>query len=887
MFFKWYIKCMLLLFSLAGISQNNEVLNTGSPGSKRVYTTQKVKGEPPVIDGELNDNAWSQIEWEGEFIQREPNESEQPAYQTKFKVLYDDKNIYFAVLSLDAEPEKIVKRLSRRDGYDGDWIEVSIDSYHDLRTAFTFSLSAAGVKGERLISNDSHYGDKSWNPIWYAKAKINERGWIAEFKIPLSQLRFANTTNQVWGLQVMRRLFRYEERSVWQPIALQENGWVSRFGELEGLTNLIPQKQIELQPFLLTSLDTYEKEANNPFRDGADYHFNAGLDGKIGLTNDLTLDFTINPDFGQVEADPSNIVLDGFQFFFDERRPFFIENKNIFDYKISASKQGYTYDSDQLFYSRRIGRNPQSHPNLENTEVADVPNNTAILGAAKFSGKTENGWSIGLLETVTASEKAKIVDAQGSKREEEVEPATNYFISRLQKDFNQGNTYFGSIFTATNRNLSEDLNLLHKSAYSGGLDFKHHWADRSWYIGGDIVFSHVNGSKEAITATQKSNEHNFDRIDAPYLRVDYNATSLTGTGSNIQLGRIGKGVIFESGFTWRSPQLELNDLGFQRLADDKLQYSWLAYRVTKPFSIFRNIQFNYNHWLSWDFGGNIKKTDWNLNTDFTLKNNWQGGVQFNYKPVIYSISALRGGPRLRFNRETSQWIWFYSDFRKKLRFNGYLQYDKAKDKVKEYAGGEIAMAYQPTNTLKASVSFGYYKTNNHLQYVDNIPIDSDVRYINALIEQNTIDLSFRLNYTINPNLTIQYWGQPFVSRGRYSQFKYITNSIADSFEDRFDRYTPQQLFYSNEDDVYEVDENQDGISDYSFGNPNFSFVQFRSNMVLRWEYIPGSELFVVWSQGATAHGNPFDSLGQNLETEILDRQLDNTLLIKLTYRFSL
>ncbi|MBT8301563.1 MAG: carbohydrate binding family 9 domain-containing protein, partial [Maribacter sp.] len=520
---------------------------------KRIYTTKALANEkPPVIDGIMNEASWNVVEWENDFIESRPDENTPPSNQTRFKITYDQKYIYVGIQCLDSMPEKIVKRLSRRDGFDGDWVGIFIDSYHDKRTAFGFIVSAAGVKGDVFESNNGGNEDDSWNPIWYTKTSIDAEGWTAEMKIPLSQLKFGKSVEQVWGMEIMRRHFREEERSVWQRLPPDTPGFVSEFGELHGLLNLEPQKQLEIQPYSVASIKTYEAEEGNPFRDGNDGKLTVGLDAKIGITNDLTMDLTINPDFGQVEADPSAIALDGFQIFFREQRPFFVENKNIFDYRISSSEAGNTFGSDNLFYSRRIGRSPQGYPETMDGEFVDQPENTNIIGAAKFSGKTKDGWSIGVLESVTAKKYATI-DNNGQRRKEVVEPLTNYFVGRLQKDFNDRNTFVGGIFTATNRdNLTQGVDFLHTSAYSGGFDFKHQWNERDWYLGGNIIWSHVNGSKEAIQITQESITHLFQRVGADHVQVDPNRTSLSGTGGNLQLGKIGNGHWkFETGGTWR------------------------------------------------------------------------------------------------------------------------------------------------------------------------------------------------------------------------------------------------------------------------------------------------------------------------------------------------
>lgn len=490
------------------------------------------------------------------------------------KIIYDDKNLYVAFKCYQEDPSTIEKRMGRRDSFSGDWVEINIDSYNDDRTAFSFTASVSGVKGDEFVSDNGNF-DESWNPIWYLGTKIDDDGWTAEIRIPLSQLRFGNEHEQVWGLQSTRRYFNNEERSVWQPLPANPPGWVSEFGELRGLIGLKPQKQLEIQPYTVAKLDTYEAQSGNPFREGSDANITGGLDAKIGITNDLTLDLTINPDFGQVDADPGAIALDGFEIFFQERRPFFVENKNVFDFRVGGG-------ADNVFNSRRIGRAPQGFTSANRNlgEYEDIPNATTILGAAKFSGKTKSGWAIGILESMTAKEygEVKLDERQdvlnalpevGEEREELVEPFTNYLVARAQKDFNDRNSYVGAIFTATNRSLEDNVSLLHKSAYTGGLDFRHNWKNRTYYIDGNITMSNVTGSKEAILLTQTSIGHLFQRIDAGHVEVDPNKTSLSGTGGRIEIGKGGGGNWrYNFGGNWKSPELELNDLGFLRQADD-------------------------------------------------------------------------------------------------------------------------------------------------------------------------------------------------------------------------------------------------------------------------------------------------------------------------------
>ncbi|MEZ4840311.1 MAG: DUF5916 domain-containing protein [Flavobacteriaceae bacterium] len=870
------------LFLFLFIFQIIEAQNETEPIPKKTYTTHFLSDHtPPVIDGKLDDAGWNIVEWGDDFVEWRPDENTKPTEETKFKIIYDKKNLYVAIRAYDKHPDSIVNRLSRRDGFVGDRVSIVFDSYHDKRTAFSFTITAAGVKGDEFVSQNGDNWDESWNPIWYTATNIDLEGWTAELKIPLSQLKFGKSEEQVWGVQVIRNYFRKQENYVWQRIRLDAAGWISEFGELRGLIDIEPQKQLEIQPFVVTQLESYPAEEGNPFRDGTDAKLNGGLDAKIGVTNNLTLDLTVNPDFGQVEADPGAITLDAFEIFFDEQRPFFVENKNIFNYDID------NYTADNVFYSRRIGRNPQSYPRVNGNEYVDQPINTTILGAAKFSGKTKTGWSIGVLESVTAKEYADI-DNGTDKREELVEPLTNYFVGRLQKDFNNRNSFIGGIFTATNRNIEGNLNFLRKAAYTGGIDFNHQWKNRKYYLEGNIIASRVEGSKEAILETQLSPVHLFNRVDAGHVTVDPDKTSLTGTGGKIEGGKASSGNWrYSAGITWRSPELELNDVGFLRQADEIRQYARFNYRTLKPFGIFRQLWAGTDMFTTFDFDGNYNRIQYRVSTEANFKNNWWAEVGFIHKPRIYTNTILRGGPRFRFSRENIHFFYFGTDNSKKLRYMAGYVYSQAKQNNFSYLNIETGFTYQPFNALQLSFYPSYEKNPSKTQYVTETDYNGTPRYINAEIDQQTLSASLRFNYTINPNLTIQYYGQPFISRGRYKNFNYITNPVANDLYDRFALFSDDQINLNTNNDVYEVDENRDSTMDYSFGKPDFSYVQFRSNLVLRWEYIPGSELYFVWSQGVTGSANPTDDLFRSLDDQIFGQKKENIFLIKATYRFML
>jgi hypothetical protein len=875
---------LLFLFMTASAQKGDTTI------TRKKYFTKQLGG-PITLDGIPNEESWNTVEWGGDFTQYMPNEGQAPSQATNFKILYDEKFLYIAYRCHDLAPDSIIKRMGRRDEFPGDWVEINIDSYHDLRTAFSFTLSVSGVRNDEFVSNNGNNWDPSWNPIWFAKTHIDEQGWTAEAKIPLSQLRYGNETDKVWGIQFMRRLFRKEERSTWQYIPQNSGVWVSSFGELHGLKNIPFHRQVEIAPYVIVQADKYRKIPGNPFAKGFDTKLTGGLDGKLAITNDLILDFTINPDFGQVEADPSQVRIDGFQNFFEERRPFFIESRNIFDYQLTGSEAGGDYDSDLLFYSRRIGSSPHGYPSTSNGDHVRFPQNTSILGAAKFSGKTKKGLSIGILESITSRETATI-DHNGQRRDELVEPLTSYFVGRLQKDIDAGNTIFGGIFTSVNR--ANGLNdILHRNAYSGGLDFVHYWKNRTWYIRGNVVFSHVQGTKEAILNTQTGFEHLFQRPGADELSLDSARTSLTGMGGTIRFGkiggksgRLGQVFKFETGITLRSPGLELNDIGFMLTSNEINHFTWAGLHYQKSFSIFRSARLNYNHWSRWDYGGKFLYQAFNFNTHATFKNNWQTGTGVTWNPFDISNNALRGASAIRRPPGIGHNIYITSDTRKKVYANlsvfNFWGFDNTVD------GNQLGLSlyFQPLNALRISISGNYdYYGRRQDQFVSNRQYNGITRTIVSQVRQKTLRFTARMIYNITPDLTVQYYGQPFITRPLYRNFAYVSDPLNSKYDNRFHVFQPNQISFSN--DKYFVDENSDGTADYSFNTPDFNFVQFRSNLIVRWEYKPGSELYLVWSQGNTPDASAgIDSpVFNSLFDYAFAEQSRNIFLIKWTYRF--
>ncbi len=842
-------------------------VNAQSQIEQKSYTTQRITGDSPKIDGLVDDESWNMVEWSGDFTQIQPDHGADPSQETAIKILYDNDHLYVAIRAFDSDPNEIVQRLTRRDGFEGDWVEINIDSYYDKRTAYSFTATVAGVKGDEAISEDGDNWDSSWDPLWDFATSIDNEGWVAEMRIPFTQLRFDANDRQTWGIQFTRRFFRNDERSTWQYFSQEEAGWVSNFGTLHGIQGIKPQRQIEIAPYTVTKAERYEAENGNPFRDGSDETLSLGVDGKIGLTNDFTLDFTINPDFGQVEADPSEVNLTAFETFFQERRPFFIEGRNITTFQITGG--GNPYSSDNLFYSRRVGRSPHNFPSIDGSqnEYANVPQNTTILGAVKLTGKTQNGLSVGIMESLTSAEYADVF-RNGNTGEEIVEPTTNYFLASIQQETNESNTIFGGMFTATNRFINNSsLNNLNDNAYTGGLNFQHYWKDRTYYFQANVVGSHITGSPEAIRLQQLSSRRFFQRPDNDYKSFDPDRTSLTGTGGHFQFGKqASSGWRYLAWLTWRSPELELNDMGFLRRGDSIFQVLWAGYRIANPVGVFRNLNLNLNQWTGWDFGGTNNFKGGNFNINGQLKNYWFVNFGMDLEGEEISNSFLRGGPSMRVPGGYSYFMSVNTDNRKKLSFGANHSQWFGFDDYGNRNNFGVSARFIPSDAFRIFVRPSLNIFDGELQYLTTTTnqINEDA-YIFASIDQVTTSITMRLDYVVSPDFTIQYYGSPFISAIDYSEPKVITDSRADNFEDRFSR----DVSFSSDD--YE-------------NNYDFNFRQFRSNLVLRWEYRPGSLVFLVWTQGRTGFegGNGEFNYGSDFN-DLFSVKPENVFLIKFSY----
>lgn len=869
-----FVLYILPLLVLAGNPQNSAL-------PIKQYATLRVTGTPPVIDGLINDVAWEKVPWEGGFIQHEPYNDTLPSEETAFKIVYDDRNLYVAIRAWDREPEKIVTRMSRRDEYEGDMVGFQLDSYNDQLTDFTFIVSVAGVQIDFFGSEDGTNEDFSWDAVWHSKTRIDEQGWTAEFSIPLTQIRFGKEEEQTWGLEVIRYLFRKDELSLWQHIPKDASGWTHNFGKLTGLTGIKTRKQVEIMPYAAGKYELSQKVEGDPYKTGEKKSLNGGVDAKIGLTNDLTLDLTVNPDFGQVEADPSVLNLSGFETYYDEKRPFFIEGRNILSFGVTPGDNSSS--SDNLFYTRRIGRRPHVYPN--GYQYVDMPENSTILGAFKITGKTRKGLSLGIMESVTGIGKAHVTN-HGTETKVEVEPLTNYMVSRVQQDFSNGDRRLGAMFTSTHRDLgTTELKKLHNSAYTGGVDFNTSWKNRVYYINTKLLFSQVYGSKEAIRLTQESPVHYFQQPDASYKGYDTTRTSLSGHGGLIEFGKGGDGRWqFDTWLNWRSPGLELNDVGFLRVANDIFQVLWIQYRWLEPFSIFRKMNINFNQWSGWDFGGHstYKGSNVNFNGQFMNFMGFGGGINRDWEGL--SNNLLRGGPALKFPGYWNGWASYNTDERKKLMVKLSASFQKGDFHYDNEQYAEIIMVYKPADAVNIQAGPEIEYRQNRMQYITQKQFESEPRYLLGTIDQKVFSLSLRVNYSLSPTFTIQYYGQPFIASGDYSDFKMVTDPRNDNFDKRFHIFNQEEIGFNESQTGYVIDENRDGVFDYEFKNPNFTNFDFKSNLVIRWEYLPGSTFYLVWSQFRTGNNaNGIFHFGDHLNS-LIDAYPQDIFMVKFSYR---
>jgi hypothetical protein len=808
---------------------------------------------PIVLDGKLNEEIWQQAPAIADFLQRDPDEGKGATMRTEARIAYDDAAVYVAVRAWDTEAAKIVGILTRRDQRSpSDWIRIVLDSYFDKRSAYEFGVNPVGVKTDRYYFNDGQ-SDDGWDAVWDVQVEKDTEGWRAEFRIPFSQLRFNTLAGGPVGFAVVREIGRLAETSSWPLLSRNANGYVSQFGELRGLKMAGTPKKFELMPYSLGKIDTRAVDAQDPLTDSPDPGGSFGLDMKYAVTPGLTLTATANPDFGQVEADPAVVNLDAFETFFPERRPFFVEGSGTFRFNMDCNDGNCT----GMFYSRRIGRAPQGSPEVADDEYSKQPDSATIIGAAKLTGRLA-GFSLGALTAATAREDAEIAGVNSvGHRDETVEPLTGYTVLRARREF-QNQSSLGFMTTSTNRQLDDDVSFLAANAYAGGVDYD--WRLSPMYnVSGYFAGTHIKGNTESITRLQENNVHGFQRPDADYLGVDPGATAISGHAGSVSVGKIsGETTRFSSFVGYKTPGFDTNDLGFMRRADERNQSNWFQWRNFKPGKYVRTRNFNINQYTGWNFGGDRTYSGGNVNSHWTFTNYYSIGAGFNLDAAPFRDRVTRGGPGVLGNPSKNLWYYGNTDNRKALSFfyNGSHWADTRNSSRHEVNPG---VNWRATSSMTLNFSLRYFINQDDSQWVENEDLDTgSQRYVFGRIDQKTMSFTTRFNYTMSPTLSLQVYAEPFVSAGEYSHYKELIDGRAEAYEDRYRPYA-----YSESAD--------------------FNIRSFRTTNVLRWEYRPGSSLFLVWQQGKQDDQNHGDFRFGRDFGGVFSAPSRNVFLIKFSY----
>ncbi len=859
-----------------------------------------------VVDGRIDERAWREAQPATGFIQQQPDEGEPARYQTTVRMLFDDDAIYVAAHMDDPAPATIARQMVRRDEEGQfDYFAVEFDPNRDHRTGYRFRVSAANVQRDEYLYDDSQR-DAAWNAVWSSAVQIDSSGWSVEMRIPLSQIRYpAGDSPEPWGVNFYRRRLRSNEETQFALISRLQRGHVSQFGVLDGMDIGRAGRRVELRPYALGSTSSRPVDPGNPFTDGRETTARAGVDVRYGLGAQFTLDATVNPDFGQVEADPAVVNLSAFETFFDERRPFFVEDAKIFDFALSGH-------DNRVFYSRRIGRSP--HGGAPDTATyADVPDAVNILGAAKLTGRTGGGLSVGALGALTNDETgAAWYASSGATQRFLVEPRTGYGVVRLRQDFNGGASTIGAIGTLLARDLPAGgaFNDLPRTASAAGIDWEHQWNDRTWAFFGYLAGSRVAGDSLAMLRIQRSSTHYFQRPDARRLRVDSSATSMTGYDWRMTLEKR-RGEHW-TGSVWAaevSPGFEINDLGFssrQEVLDGGFR---VQYREIRPGRLFRsyNASLSSSHNYSHDLLDDVWSSDaWrrthvsgsvSVNGNATLLSYWRLDANLGYNPERMDRTATRGGPLMLHPASVNARLGFDSDSRKPVTIGPNLSFERSAKGAGWRTQVGVDVGFRPSSRVAIRLGPQWSRSRTGAQYVtatDTLPFAPTYgsRYLFGDLVRRELSLETRVDATFSPTLSLQLYLQPLISSGDYRSYKQFLAPETYRFETfgegTYDASGAVPRCAGGRtclgpDDTRLVDFDGNGSVDYSFGERDFNVRSLRGNAVLRWEYRPGSTIFLVWQrrQSDRVTTGAFD-LGRDVDA-LWRAPAENVFLVKARY----
>jgi len=845
--------------------------------NRKQLKVNKINPDPPRLDGFLDDEVWQHAEFTSEFFQKDPNEGEPAMHKTEVGFLFDESSLYIAARMYFENPDEIHAYVTRRDkAGNSERIIISLDTFLDRRTAYTFGLTAGGSRFDYYHPSDrERHRESSFDPVWEGKAQLTDYGWSAEMQIPFSQLRFKNQDEQVWGVNINRWIPNTNEDLYWVLIRKDDTGWSSKFGELVGISGIQPSRRIELLPYSASSARyTSDTDPLDPFNDGSKYDSRVGLDLKMGLGSNLTLDATVNPDFGQVEADPAVVNLSAFETFFRERRTFFIEGRQLFD------NIGPTF-----FYSRRIGARPHGSPEAD---FVGTPDNSTIIGAAKITGRLNSGLSIGVLSAVTSREHADtfttVTDSTAEIRgKTEVEPLNGFGVVRLQQEFGASQSTVGLMLTGVKRDVSGGsalAEILNKQAYTGNLDWNLRFQGGKYVLSGFTGFSYINGDPLAIVSAQRSSARYYQRPDATHVRLDSSRTSLSGYAASIRFSKnSGEHWLWGGGTTFQSPALELNDAGILSGADGVSGWNYLTYRETKPGKLFREYSFDFSSVAQWNFEGirTFGILDFFFNS--TFKNFWNTSLHYHYVPQNQSWTATRGGPLM--GTAASHHVMTRISNNRASNFNWRTRVSYIWNDLDGFDFSTSArFSFKPTDALELSLEPEYERERTARQYFDEFGNGRDVtfgqRYVFSAIDRSTLSTQIRLNYAVTPDLSLELYAEPFAASGK--RFDYGELLKPRSKDLRF--YGTDGTTITENDEGFTV---TDGADTFELENRDFNVRSFRSNFVLRWEWRRGSTLFLVWQQDRFSSEEQGDFVTPGSLFDSLSARGDNFLALKVSY----
>ena len=849
-----------------------------------------------VVDGRMQEGAWSKAQRVTAFTQVLPREGERPGDSTEVRFLYDEEALYvgarmFSRTGAAGVTSRLVRRDQIREG-DTDLFTLTLDTYHDHLGRAIFTVNPSGVKADALAQGGGNQ-DASWDPIWEAAASIDEQGWTAEIRIPLSQLRFSRFAAQQWGVQLTRFTNLTNERDQLAYWRSNEVGGPSRFGHLMGLQIPSLPWRAEVTPYVVSrSRFVRPADAANPFTRSNENTIRAGADLKWLLASSLTLDAAINPDFGQVEVDPAVVNLTVFETFFPARRPLFVEGSGIFNFgAFSCFICGDGAGPLDLFYSRRIGRQPQG---IATGKFVRMPESTTILGAAKLTGRTRGGTSIGILDAVTGAEQARVLTTGGDEppgeMSVEVEPASNYFIGRVKQDFNGGKVVLGAIGTSVRRSFTNSLlaDRIARNAESGGVDWNVAWKERRYTLIGQAAFSRLAGDPDAILRIQRTSAHYFQRPDRENGAVSPPAA---GTGAQVmsgfagftRLAKEGGNLLAEVMGSVRSPGFETNDFSFLNRADHAFVNVNLGGQKTTPTRFSRSVNGGIGVQGQFNLDGDELDREAHAAARIVLRNYWTVSSSVFRRPEALDDRLTRGGPVVRRPGYTVAYLNISTDPRRRAAFatNPSLTMHESGERGHSV---NVNATIKPSSNVLASVGPRFTRVSNPYQFVTSAadPLLTAFfgrRYIFAELDQRTLSMDTRLNVTLTPAISLELYAQPFISSAGYSGFSEFISPRQSARR----RFTGGEVTVegSGSAAVYRVA--PPGGNVVAFGNPDFNFRSLRGNAVFRWEYRPGSTLFLVWQQNRSDTERTGDFDFSRDQSALFRTRPDNVFQLKMNY----